>query len=225
MAKTRGIARASLDERIAFLREFTALAPVPFVPEIRIYAASEVTPMWRATATWLEDAGADVPFWSTPWAGGQALARFVLDEPSPVRGKRVVDVGSGSGLVAIACAMAGASNVRALDIDPLAEAACVANAEANGVVVDAEVADALALDPAALEADVIVCGDLWYERPIAKRLEPWLAALAARGVTVLTADPGRSYPPKGARELARYEVPTSVDLESLPSRLTRVLTF
>ncbi len=181
--------------------------------------------MWRATATWLADAGADVPFWSTPWAGGQALARFLLDEPARVRGKRVLDVGTGSGIVAIAAALSGAKHVHAIDLDTLAEAACVANAEANDVEVTCDVADALAMDPSAVACDLVVCGDLWYERPLAKRLERWLVALTERGIDVVTADPGRSYVPTSVHELARYRVPTSIDLESVPFRDTRVLAF
>ena len=205
---------------MSFVRDHTALEPVPFVPEIRLHVASEVTPLWHATAEWLGHAGVDVPFWSVPWAGGQALARYVLDHPDLVLGKSVVDFGSGSGLVAIAAARCGAAHVVAIDVDPLAAEACRLNAAANGQTIATESRDPIGTS---IEADVLLAGDVWYDRELAERLAPWLARLSAAGVTVVTADPGRSYVPAGMLELARYDVPTALDLESRPSRLTRVL--
>src|SRR4051812_13338748 len=120
-------------ERADFVRTQTALSSVPLVPEVRLYTATDVTPLWRATQASLGGSGVNVPYWCVPWAGGQALARWVLDHRDAVRGLRVVDFGTGSGLVAIACALAGARSVRAIDVDPLAEAACRLNADANGV--------------------------------------------------------------------------------------------
>ena len=143
--------------------------------------------------------GLEVPFWCVPWAGGQALARWVLDHPASVRGKRVVDFGTGSGLVAIACARATASSVRAIDVDPLAEAACLLNAEANDVAFEVLCADVV---DTALDTDVL---------------------LASPGVRVLTGDPCRAYVPGHLHELARYDVPTCADLESTTVRVTRVL--
>lgn len=204
----------------AFVREHTALAPVPFVPEVRLFTATAVTPLWHATAEWLGRAGVDVPFWSVPWAGGQALARFVLDRFDVVAGKRIVDFGAGSGLVAIAAARAGAARVVAIDVDPLAAEACRLNAEANAVRIATESGDPIGT---LLDADVLLAGDVWYDRALADRLAPWLEDLASRGVRIVTGDPGRAYVPASLRELARYEVPTPLDLESQSSRTTRVL--
>jgi predicted nicotinamide N-methyase len=209
-----------LDERMAFVRAHTVLAAVPFVPEVQLFTATDVTPLWRATQAWLGTFGLDVPFWCVPWAGGQALARWVLDHPEAVRGLRVADFGAGSGLVALACARAGAKSVRAIDVDPLAEAACHLNAEANGLSLDVLCDD---LVDQALDADVLLAGDVWYERAAAARFGPWLTTLAASGVRVLTGDPARAYVPLGLHELARYDVPTSADLEATAVRLTRVL--
>lgn len=221
------IASASREEREAFVRAHTRLELVPFVPEIRLYTATEVTPLWSETEAWLGRAGVDVPFWSVPWAGGQALARWVLDHAGEIRGRRVVDLGSGSGLVAIAAALAGASRVLAVDVDPLAEAACALNTAANAVdvaVLRADVVGAALEGP--LAADVLLAGDVWYDAPLAARLTPWLAAAAGArgGPRVLTGDPGRAYAPPDYAELARYDVPTPADLESRPSKLTRILS-
>jgi predicted nicotinamide N-methyase len=205
---------------MAFVRVHTVLAAVPFVPEVQLFTATDVTPLWRATQDWLGTFGLDVPFWCVPWAGGQALARWVLDHPEAVRGLRVVDFGAGSGLVALACARAGAKSVRAIDVDPLAEAACRLNAEANGLALDILCDDVVGQ---ALDADVLLAGDVWYERAAATRFGPWLTKLAASGLRILTGDPDRAYVPPGLRELARYDVPTSADLEATAVRLTRVL--
>lgn len=213
----------TLDERLAFVRAHTILAKVPFAPEISVFTATDVTPLWHATQAWLGTFGVDVPFWCVPWAGGQALARWVLDHPDSVRGLRVVDFGAGSGLVALACACAGASSVRAIDVDPLAEAACLLNAEANGAKLDVVCADLVGTAADALRADVLLAGDVWYERAAADRFGPWLATLASAGVRVLTGDPGRAYVPAGLEVLARYDVPTSADLESTTVRVTSVL--
>jgi len=205
------------------VREHTVLAEVPFVPEVRLHTATDVTPLWRATQAWLGTFGLDVPFWCVPWAGGQGLARWVLDHPDAVRGLRVVDFGAGSGLVGIACARAGARSVRAIDVDPLAEAACLLNAEANGVTLDVTCADVVGDDPPAIEADILLAGDVWYERAAAARFGPWLTKVAGGGVRVITGDPCRAYVPAGLHELARLDVPTCADLESTHVRLTRVL--
>jgi predicted nicotinamide N-methyase len=199
-----------------FVRANTVLMPVPFVPEVVMHTATAVTPLWQATEQWLGRAGVDVPFWSVPWAGGQALARWVLDNHDAVRGKRVIDVGAGGGLVAIAAALAGAAHVRAIDIDAVACAACALNAAANGVAIAIENADATRV---ALEADVVLAADVWYERALAERM---LAALGRARARVVTADPGRAYAPTALVTLATYEVPTPLDLESVPSRATRV---
>ncbi|MBX3191781.1 MAG: methyltransferase [Labilithrix sp.] len=216
------LSTSSLSDRVAFVRDHTTLAPVPLVPELRVHTATDVTPLWRATQAWLGTFGLDVPFWCVPWAGGQALARHVLDHPALVRGLRVVDFAAGSGIVGLACARAGAASVRAIDVDPLAEAACVLNAVANGVALEVSCADVVG---SSVDADVLLAGDVWYERASAARFAPWLTEVARSGVHVLTGDPGRSYVPADLRELARHEVPTSRDLESTAFRLTRVLSF
>ena len=217
------IESASLQTRINFVKDHTALTTVPFVPEIRLFAATDLTPLWRATQAWLGQVGIDVPFWSVPWAGGQALARYVLDHPDTVRGLRVVDFGSGSGLVAIAAMKAGAASVRAVDIDPLAEAAITLNSLENGAIVSASCANIVGATT--LDADVVLAGDVWYERAPANRFAAWFGKLARRRVRIVTGDPERAYVPERLVELARYDVPTAADLESSPLRTTRVLAW
>ena len=146
----------SFDDRARFIRAQTVLTEVPFVPEIRLHTATDLAPIWRATQARLSDLGVDVPFWCVPWAGGQALARWVLDHPEAVSGLRVVDFGTGSGLVAIACARAGARSVRGIDTDPLAAVACALNAEANEVAVDALCLDVVGHDARTLDADIVL---------------------------------------------------------------------
>jgi predicted nicotinamide N-methyase len=211
------------EERSDFIRTHTVIADVPFVPEIRLYMATDVTPLWRATQAWLGTFGLEVPFWCVPWAGGQALARWVLDHPEAIRGRRVIDFGAGSGLVAIACALAGAKSVRAIDVDPLAASASLLNAEANGVVLEATCTDVVGSDARSLDADILFAGDVWYERAPAARFAPWLSSLAASDMRVITGDPCRAYVPPDLHELARYDVPTTADLEATPMRLTRIL--
>ncbi|MBS2020089.1 MAG: methyltransferase [Deltaproteobacteria bacterium] len=211
---------ASLEARCDFVRMHTALARPTFVPEVVMYTATEITPLWRATLSWLGSFGLDAPFWSVPWAGGQGLARWVLDHPEEVRGRRVVDFGAGSGLVGLACLLAGAESVRAIDVDPLSEAACHLNAGANHVTLELTCRDVVG---STIEADLLVAGDVWYEREASARFEPWLRTVARSGVRVVTADPGRAYVPSKANELARLRVPTTQDLESSDARVTRVL--
>ena len=209
--------------RAAFVRAHTALAPVPMVTDIRLYTATELVPIWRATENWLEERGLGVPFWCVPWAGGQALARYILENPDVVRGKRVLDFGAGSGLIAIAAAKAGAAEVRAVDVDPIAEVACALNAEANGVTLEVATRDIVGAPLP--EIDVVLAGDVWFERAPAARFRRWFERLAGRGLTILTSDAGRHYAPRRARELARYEVPTPFDLEAAATRMTRVLAI
>jgi predicted nicotinamide N-methyase len=187
------------EDREAFIRAHTVLEPVPFVDGIHLYTATELVPIWRATENWLTQRGLGVPFWCVPWAGGQALARWVLDHPEVVRGRRVLDFGAGSGLVAIAAAKAGAAEVRAVDVDPIAIAACLLNAATNGVRVDARCEDIVDTE---VEADVVLAGDVWYELSASARFARWFRAISERGTRVLTGDPGRHYVPSNARELA-----------------------
>jgi predicted nicotinamide N-methyase len=199
-----------------FVRANTVIAAPPLVPEIQLYLANEITPLWHATEASLAKDQLPPPYWAFAWAGGQALARHILDHPALVRGRTVLDFGAGSGLVAIAAAMAGA-RVTAAEIDAFATAAIALNAALNGVEIALERTDVIGREPIPWQA--VLAGDMCYERPLAERLTPWLRALAARGVTVLLGDPGRAYlPASGLQALARYDVPTSLELED---RLTR----
>ena len=199
----------------AFVRAHTRLGAPPLVPEIRLYLASEITPLWQATEATLEQNQLPPPYWAFAWAGGQALARHILDHPALVAGRKLLDIGAGSGLVAIAGAKAGARAVAA-DPDPFALAAIALNAAANHVVVATERADLIGTEGS---WDVVLAGDMCYERPLAERLVAWLRRLAAEGVLVLLGDPGRAYlPGTGLTALARYTVPTSLELEDRTSR-------
>lgn len=209
-------------ELLAFVRERTAPAPVPLVPELRLYQASGLTPLWHATVA--ELAGwDDSPFWAFPWAGGQALARHLLDRPEHVRGRRVVDFATGSGLVAIAALRAGAAAVVACDVDPFCAAAVEANAALNGVAVPFRAGDAIG-DP--LDGvEVLLAGDVFYERELAARSFAWFRSAAARGVLVLAGDAGRAYAPAAGLELvAEYDVPTTEEIEDAPVRRARVVS-
>lgn len=209
----------------AFIRAQTAIASPPLVPELRLHLASEVTKLWHATEATLEQNNLPPPYWAFAWPGGQALARYVLDHPETVRGRRVLDFAAGCGLTALAAARAGAASVAASEIDPVAATALALNAALNGVALTLIGDDATrqAADEAARGWDVVLAGDVFYERPMAEAVEPWLRGLARCGVRVLVADPGRAYVPKaGLAELARYTVPTSRDLEDRETRETVV---
>jgi predicted nicotinamide N-methyase len=213
----------SLEDTIRFIRERTAPAPVPLVPELSLYQASELTPLWHATAADLRGWD-DSPYWAFPWAGGQALARHVLDHPALVAGRRVLDFASGSGLVAIAAARAGAAEAVAVDVDPFCRAAVALNAALNGVEIPFRAESPL--DLPLPDADVVLAGDVFYERALAAGAARWFAALAARGTVVLAGDAGRAYLPAGGfTEVARHEVPTTVEIEDAPVRAARVLRF
>jgi predicted nicotinamide N-methyase len=204
-----------------FIRRNTAIATPPLVPEIRLHLATEVTPIWQATEETLARAGVPPPYWAFAWAGGQALARFLLDHPEEVAGHAVLDFGAGSGLVAIAAAKAGAARVLAAEIDHFGVAAIAANAKLNGVSIAVTSADLLDILDASWE--VVTAGDVCYEKAMADRVTPWLAALAARGSLVLLGDPGRAYLPRtGMVERARFIVPTSRELEDRDERGTVV---
>ena len=196
----------------AFISEQAALAAPPLVPEIRLHLASAVTPLWRATEATLAAREVAPPYWAFAWPGGQALARFVLDNPAVARGRSALDFAAGSGLVGIAAAMAGAAAVTAADIDRIAVAAIALNATANSSKIDILHDDPIDRPSA---WDVVLAGDVCYEQPMAGRATNWLRRLAAAGTEVLLGDPGRSYrPADGVVELARYRVPTSLDLET-----------
>jgi predicted nicotinamide N-methyase len=190
------------------------LAPVPFVPEISLYQAEDIYATWELTERTLGQTGLPPPFWSVAWPGGQALARYVLDHPGMLAGRTVLDLGSGSGLVAIAAARAGAAAVIAAEPDQLATAAIAANAAANDVPVPVHVRDAR---EAAVRADVVVAGDVWYERELADQVSAYLDEVAAAGADVLTGDIGRTYFPRGRYQcLVSYDIPASVSLEGRP---------
>jgi len=199
----------------AFIQANTALARHPFVPEIELHLATEITPIWQATEAWLEQAGIAPPFWAFAWPGGLALARLLLDEPSRARGLRVLDFASGCGIGAIAAALAGAS-VEACEIDPLAVAATRLNAAHNDATVTALHADLVGAEN---RWDIILAGDICYEAPMAARILPWLRAMAGQGATILLADPGRAYfPATDTPPLARFTIPTTRELEDRDTR-------
>ncbi len=209
--------------RALFVRRNTAIERPPLVPEIALYLASEVTPIWQATEKSLAQSGMPPPFWAFAWAGGQALARYLLDNPDVVAGREVLDFGSGSGVVAIAAAMAGAAAVTAAEIDPFAAAAIALNAALNGVTLSATTADPIARRSPSRPPAVVTAGDICYEQPMTGRAIEWLRHCAARGSLVLLGDPGRAYLPRsGLVERARCQVPTSRELEDRDMRETVV---
>ncbi|PZN96644.1 MAG: nicotinamide N-methylase [Hyphomicrobiales bacterium] len=197
--------------RCGFILEHTRLLSVPHAPEIALHVAQEATELWQKTEDELATIGLPPPFWAFAWAGGQALARYLLDNPETVRGRRVLDFASGSGLVAIAAAKAGAAAVEACDIDAFAAEAIALNAAANGVDVTVRLDDLIGLDEG---WDVVCAGDVCYERSMAQSVIAWLSDLSSRGTQVLIGDPGRSYLPKDRLEaLASYAVPVTRSLE------------
>src|SRR5713226_2038852 len=200
-----------------FIRHNTAIVAPPLVPEVRLHLATEVTPIWQATEETLAQGAVPPPYWAFAWAGGQALARYLLDHPEQVAGRFVLNFGAGSGLVAIAAAKAGAASVLAAEIDHFAAAAITANAALNEVAVTVTTTDVIDTDDPRWE--VVTAGDVCYERPMADRVTAWLRGLARRGSLVLLGDPGRAYlPADGLRERARYLVPTSRDIEDRETR-------
>lgn len=210
------------EARRAFILDHTRLQPPPHAPELVLHLADEITPIWRMTEEALQEIGLPPPFWAFAWAGGQALARYLLDHPETVAGRRVIDFAAGSGIVGIAAAKVGAARVLAADIDPFCGAAIGLNAEANGAAVEFIGEDLLDAPPPAW-AEVILAGDICYEKPLAERVMAWLAAAKAEGAAVLIGDPGRSYfPREGLIKLAEYQVPTTRELEDQEVKKTAV---
>jgi predicted nicotinamide N-methyase len=208
------------DLSAAFIRLHARLAPVAFVPEIRLHQADEPIGLWELTEGEFRSAQPP-PFWAFAWAGGQALARYVLDHPDEVAGRRVLDLAAGSGLVAIAAAKAGASSVRAVEIDRRAVAAVTLNAAANDVDVIAELADVL--NGGAGGADVVLAGDVFYSAEMAARVTRFLLRAARTGSRVLVGDPGRAFLPRERfREVATYAVPVPPALETVAVKNTTV---
>lgn len=215
---TRAVSDAARHE---FIETHAHLQTPPLTPEIRLWLAVEATPLWEATETFLEVEGLPPPFWAFAWAGGQALARYVMDNPHLVRGRRVADFGAGGGIVSIAALKAGAVSALAIDLDPFAAAATRQNGAANGVTPKTLTGDATDCD--AMEFDVILAGDVSYERDQSADGRRWIDAAARRGALVLFGDPGRTYLDRdGLDALASYDVPTPVELERAPITPTTI---
>jgi predicted nicotinamide N-methyase len=195
----------------AFIRENTRVLAPSHVPELQLYLADDAVSLWELTEEQLGELGLPPPFWAFAWAGGQALARYVLDHAETVRGKSVLDVASGSGLVAIAAMRAGATSALAVDIDAFAAHAAVLNAALNDVQVETSDADLVGTQR---DEDVILVGDLFYDRDLAPRVLVWLESLQRAGKTVLIGDPGRTYLPRDKLEqIAAYDIPVTRALE------------
>ena len=217
--------RIAPGEAEGFIRANTRLRPVPHAPEIALHVAEEATELWVRTEEELAEIGLPPPFWAFAWAGGQGLARYLLDHPDLCRGARVLDFASGSGLVAVAAALGGARAVTASDLDPFAIPAIGLNAAANGVSdrVRAVQADLIGRDPG---VDLVLAADIFYERDLARRVGDWLAGLQASGTAVLVGDPGRAYLPKDRLDrLASYRVPVTRVLEDAEIKESHVWRF
>jgi predicted nicotinamide N-methyase len=213
----------AISDPAAFIRAHTRLLPVPHAPEISLHLADEATNLWQKTEEELGEIGLPPPFWAFAWAGGQALARYILDNPDLVQDKRILDFASGSGLVAIAAAQAGATSVEACDIDAFALAAIRLNATANDVSIAAQCTDEAGADEG---WDAVLAGDICYERDMAERTVAWLEGLHARGALVLIGDPGRNYLPREKLEpIATYRVPVTRSLEDAEIKTTHVWRF
>ncbi len=208
-------------DRAAFIRANTTVMTPPLVPEISLHLAHEAVPLWQKTEEELGEMGLPPPFWAFAWAGGQALARHVLDDPALVQGKRVVDLASGSGLVGLAASKAGAGAVLAVDIDGFSLEAIRLNAALNGVALNVTGEDLLARP--APDCGVILVGDLFYEKDLAGRVFSWLAEAEERGILTLIGDPGRSYLPREQlTKLGEYKVEVTRDLEDAEIKMTSV---
>ncbi len=206
-----------------FIRANTSVFTPPHVPEIRLHLASELNPIWRKTEEELQEIGVAPPFWAFAWAGGQGLARHILDHPELVAGRTVLDFACGSGLVGISAAKAGARAVTCADIDEFCRTAVMLNAGENGVELAFSASDPVG-NP--VGQDVVLAGDVFYDRALAERLVPWFAELAGSGKMVLVGDPGRSYlPVERLTQLAVYHVSTTRELEDAEVKRTTVWQF
>ena len=213
----------SESDKEAFICSQTRVEPVPLTPEISLWSASLVTPLWTATQNTLDLHDLEPPFWAFAWAGGQALARFVLDQPEAVRGRTAFDFASGSALVGIAACLSGAARVVANDIDAFACTAARLNAALAGVTVE-PCGDDRVGDPLP-GFDVLLAGDVFYDQSAAARFDPWFRALDAAGKLVLVGDPGRAYFPGGLVSVRSYEVPVPFDLESTETKPATVYRY
>lgn len=218
-----------MGDPLTFVRDNTILKPPSLIPELRLHLADKAMPLWELTEEELAEKDLPPPYWAFAWAGGQALARYVIDHPQIAAGQRVLDIAAGSGLVGIAALWVSAAHVVANDIDAFAIAAITLNATANGVEAGLETVRRDMLDEPVLAAngmplyDLVLAGDVCYEKPMAGRTIAWLRRHAAAGATVLMGDPGRSYlPESGLTQLAEYMVPTPRDLEDSDIRRTIV---
>ena len=206
-----------------FIAGNTRIQSAPLTPELRFHLADETLAIWEKTEEALGRMGLPPPFWAFAWAGGQALARWVMDNPETVRGRTVLDFAAGYGIAGIVAAKAGTAHIQASEIDPFSVAAVRANAALNGVEIDAFERDVVGERG---DWDVILAGDVFYEGPGAKRIQDWLSARHAAGTEVLIGDPGRAFLPKDRLEaLARYDTPVSRDLEDRDVRFARVWRF
>jgi len=211
-------------DRTAFIRANTAILAPPLVPEVKLHLATEAVPLWQKTEDELGEIGLPPPFWAFAWAGGQALSRYVLDNPEALRDCRVIDLAAGSGLVAIAALKAGAAHALAADIDEFSATAITLNAKLNKIVLSITTENLLANEPPS--CDVILVGDLFYEQTLAARLLDWLIAARDAGTRILIGDPGRSYLPKHRlTRLATYSVPVTRDLEDAEIKQGAVWTL
>jgi predicted nicotinamide N-methyase len=202
---------------VDFVRANTSLTTVPLLPEMNLHLAPEMTPVWQALEDYWQIKNVAPPFWAFAWPGGQGLARYILDNPQEVSGKRVLDFAAGSGMAAIAAHKSGARRVMAADIDPLAQVAIQMNASRNGAAVGC--LRQLDMEKAPADCDVILAGDVCYEQAMSSVALRWLRICACEGVKVLLSDPGRAYVPEsGLKELARYVVPVNRDLEDRDTR-------
>jgi len=206
-----------------FIRRNTALEAPVMVPEFRLWLATEYVPIWQATEAWMEEQNIDPPYWAFCWPGGQAIARYLLDNAELVRGKRVIDFAAGSGISSMAAARAGARSIVANDIDALSLVAARLNAAANGLSIATSCEDWLAGTAGEPESDIVIAGDVCYERQMSEQALAWLRGHADRGRLVLLGDPGRNYfTAQGLEERARYDIPTSLQLENRGMRETVV---
>jgi predicted nicotinamide N-methyase len=212
---------------LEIIQSSTELRPVPLVPEIRLYQATEPVELWQHTEQATGRTGLDPPFWAFAWAGGRALARYLLDHPEVVKGRHAIDIASGSGLVGIAAVKAGAADVTAYDIDPLAAVAIALNAEANGVPVPAVCAELLNTDGALPPGpDLVLVADAFYEKDLAGQVLRFAEGNRARGSAVLVGDFGRTYLPRASLvPLASYDVPGLLAMEGCDIKRTTVWTL
>jgi predicted nicotinamide N-methyase len=209
------------DEARAFIAANTAQSAPPLLPELTLWLTDDITPLWHLTEDTLAKTGIEPPFWAFAWPGGQAVARHVLDDPQLVAGKRVLDICAGSGLCGIAAMLAGAAHVTAADLDPLSAVSIAMNAEAARVAVTTTTEDLLTAEPAGW--DVVLAGDVCYERGLADEITPWLRDAARNGALVLMGDPGRAYlPDRGLEKVTEYDVPVPPQVEADPIKRTTV---